>query len=133
MSNIKCIGCYDLLREEMTVEGRPLIVYKCSRFPYACALSGLLRPGSAIVKMVEDCPEDPLKYCAICGKPGTVGYGQDIVATCQEHYDAWSKWLDEHPERRAHLSPQGRAKKANWIEVFREFVEDMRNEVKDGH
>lgn len=129
MSNIKCIGCYDLLREEMTVEGRPLIVYKCSRFPYACVLSGLLRPGSAIVKMVEDCPEDPLSHCAVCSNTKITHYGQDIVSICKEHDAAWGKWLDEHPDRRAHLAPRGRSVKANWVEVFREFVEDKRASV----
>ncbi len=124
--NIKCISCYELHREELTLEGRPLVVYKCSRFPYACALSGLLRPGLGIQRAVDDCPEDPLGHCAVCSSTKITHYGQNIVSTCKEHYDAWSDWLDEHPERTAHLAPRGRSVKANWVEVFREFVEDMR-------
>ncbi len=124
--NIKCIGCIELLREELKVEGRPLVVYSCSRFPYACALSGLLQPGRGVQRAVENCQEDPLGHCVLCLKPGSIHYGGDIVSTCKEHYDAWSKWLDEHPERRAHLGPRGRSVKANWVEVFREFIEDMR-------
>lgn len=129
--NIKCIGCYDLLREKLELSGEKLVVYNCPLyFPYACALSGLVRPGKGIIEAVRDCPEDPLSRCILCPKPGTIHYGQDIAATCQEHYDAWGKWLDDHPERRDYLAPKGRSRKANWIEVSREFVEDMR-EVRE--
>ena len=125
--DIKCITCYDLLRKELTLEGRPLVVYNCPRFfPYAAALSGLIRPGSGILKAVEMCPEDPLSHCILCSKTELVYYGQDIVSTCIEHYHAWSKWLDEHLDRRAHMAPRGRSVKANWVEVFREFVEAER-------
>jgi len=130
---IKCIGCYDLLREEMNLGGQPLyghtgkiVVYNCPRFPYACVLSGLLRPGLGVQKAAEDCPEDPLSHCAVCSNTKIIHYGQDIVSICSEHDKAWGKWLDQHPERRAHLAPRGRSIKANWIEVFREFVEDNR-------
>jgi len=126
--NIKCISCLELLQEELTVEGRPLVVYNCPRyFPYAAALSGILRPGSGIVEAIKDCPDDPLSHCVICSNTEISHYGQDIVSACKEHYDAWSAWLDEHPERRAHLAPRGRSIKANWVEVFREFVEDIRS------
>jgi len=127
--NIKCIGCYYLLREELTLGGRPLVVYDCPLFfPYTCALSGLLRPGSVIVKAVETCPEEPLSHCVICSNKEITHYGQDIVSVCKEHDTAWTKWLNEHPERRAHMSPRGRVVKANWVEVFREFVEDIRRQ-----
>ncbi len=128
--NIKCIGCYELLRKEMSVEGRPLVVYNCPRFPYACALSGLLRPGSGILEANKDCPENPLSHCILCPKTELIHYGQNIVSTCKEHYEAWSKWLDEHPERKAYLKPKGRMNKANWVKVFRDFIEDMRQKAE---
>jgi len=131
MAKIKCIGCLNLLREELQLEGKPLVVYNCpSYFPYACAVSGLLRPGSGIVEAVKDCPEHPEDHCILCSKTECTHYGDLPIATCHDHYEAWSKWLDEHPERRAHLSPKGRLRVSNWIEVFREFIEDMR--VKEG-
>jgi len=127
--NIKCIGCFDLLREEVTVEGRPLVVYRCPRFfPYACALSGLLRPGSGILEAVNDCPEDPLSHCAVCSNTEITHYSQNIVSVCKEHSAVWDNWFDEHPERQSHLAPRGRCIKANWVEVFREFVEDIRRQ-----
>ena len=127
MATIKCVGCYDLLREELDLGGKHLVVYNCSRFPYLCALSGLLRPGRRILKAVNDCPDDTLSHCAVCSSTKTTHYGQDIVSICEEHGVAWGKWLDEHPERRAHLEPRGRSVKANWVEVFREFLEDTRS------
>lgn len=127
MANIKCIGCMDLLREELKLEGRTLVVYNCPRyFPYACALSGLLQPGSGIVEAVKDCNENPEGHCILCSKIEVTHYGTLPLATCKEHFDAWSKWLDKHPEREAYLKPKGRVRKANWIEVFREFIEDIR-------
>ena len=126
--NIKCISCYELIREELTLEGRPLVVYNCTRFPYPCAISGLLRPRRGILKAVMDCPEKPLSHCAFCSSTKIYHYGQDIVSICKKHDAAWGKWLYKHPERRAHLAPRGRARKANWVEVFREFVEDMRRQ-----
>ena len=125
--NIKCIGCYDLLREEMTLDGRQLVVYNCPRyFPYRCALSGLLRPSYRTTEAVKDCPDDPLSHCVLCSNIKITHYGQDMVSICEEHGAAWGKWLDEHPERRAYLAPKGRAGKGTWVEVFREFIEDMR-------
>lgn len=127
MAKIKCIGCYALLREELTLKGRPLVVYDCPLFfPYACALSGLLQPGSGIVEAVKDCLEHPEEHCILCSKTEVTHYGDLPLAACHEHHKAWSKWLDEHPEREAYLKPMGRLRKANWIEVFREFIEDMR-------
>ena len=128
--NIKCIGCYELKRLEMNLsEGGKLIAYNCPRFPYACALSGLLRPGVGILEAARLCPGNPLGHCAVCSETKITHYGQDIISICMEHGVAWGKWLDEHPERRAYLAPRGRSVKANWIEVFREFVEDMRKEA----
>lgn len=141
--NIKCIGCFDLLREELTISDvafkryrrkkpeNTLVVYNCPRFfPYACALSGLLKPGSGIVEAVKICPDDPLSHCTVCSSTKISHYGGDIVGICKEHDAAWGKWLDEHPERRAYLGPKHRVVKANWVEVFREFVEDMRREIE---
>ena len=129
--NIKCIGCFELLREELTINKWPLVVYNCPRFfPYACVLSGLLRPGLGVQRAVEDCPEDPLSHCAVCQNTKITHYGQDIVSICKEHDAAWSKWLNEHPEWRVHLAPRGRSVKANWVVVFRKFVEDIRQRGK---
>lgn len=130
MSLIKCIGCFDLHREEMAVGGKPLTVYNCPRyFPYACALSGLLRPGSGILEAVEDCPQRIDEHCILCGNTKVSSYGQQIVFICGEHDKAWGQWLKEHPERDAYLTPKGRLRRANWVEVFREFIEDMRKKA----
>ena len=128
---IKCIGCFELFREERDFDNKHLVTYICPRyFPYACALSGLLLPSTGILKAANMCPEDPLSHCAVCSNTEITHYGQDIVSICKEHNAAWSKWLDEHPERHAHLAPRGRSVKANWVEVFREFVEDMRRQAE---
>ncbi len=125
---IKCIGCYGLRRNELTVGGRPLVVYNCPGFfPYECALSGLLLPGSGIVEAVKDCPEQLGEHCILCAKPWVTSYGfPPNVFACKEHDQAWGKWLKDHPDRHAYISPIGRLRKANWVEVFREFIEDMR-------
>jgi len=124
---IKCIGCLDLHREELELEGKPLVVYNCPRyFPYSTVISGLLWPGKGIVEAVRECPDDPLSHCAVCSNTKITHYGQDIVSICKEHDAAWGKWLYEHPERSAYLAPYGRTRKGNWVEVFREFIEDMR-------
>lgn len=140
--NIKCIGCYDLLREELIISdvafkgyrrNKPentLVVYICPRFfPYACALSGLLHPGSGIIEAVKDCNENPEGHCILCSKIGFMAYGDLPLVTCKEHYKAWSKWLDAHPERLEHIRPRSRVIRANWVEVFREFIEDMRQKA----
>ena len=121
--NIKCIGCPELRREDIERFG---VVYKCPRLPYYTPIGGLIRPGKGILKAAAECPVDPLGHCILCTETKVTHYGDNIVSTCQEHYNAWSKWLDAHPERTAYLAPRGRSVKANWIEVFREFVEDMR-------
>ncbi len=124
---IKCITCYDLLREELELGGKHLVVYNCPRFfPYACALSGLIRPGKGIIKAVRDCPERIGEHCVLCTKTGVLHYGGEMVSICKDHSRAWGEWLDKHPERFAHLAPKGRLIRSNWIEVFREFIEDMR-------
>lgn len=128
---IKCVGCYDLLREEIEFKDRPLVVYNCPRFfPYATAISGLIRPGKGIVEAARDCPERLDEHCVLCANTDGVTYGIPYVFICKEHSRAWGNWLDQHPERRAYLAPKGRARQANWIEVFREFIEDMRQEAE---
>ena len=136
--NIKCIGCFNLTREVVAIsgmglkvyrtDGNTLVLYYCSegRFPYQTVVSGLIRPGMGISKAAIDCPEDPLSHCILCSETNISHYGQDIVSICREHDRAWGKWLDEHPEKREHIAPRGRSVKANWVEVFREFIEDMR-------
>ena len=125
--NIKCLGCLELRRDAVNEK---LTVYHCNArggFP-AVAIRSLLRPGKSLLKAVAGCPKDPLGHCVLCPKPPAIHMGQDILSICQEHYNAWSAWLDAHPDRRAHLAPKGRARKANWVEVFREFVEDIRRQ-----
>ena len=130
---IKCIGCSELLREEIDFDDKHLVVYNCPRFfPYACALSGLIRPGSGITEAVKDCPEQLGAHCILCTKTELVSYGLQDVFICKDHDRAWGKWLEDHPERRSHLAPRGRSVKANWVEVFREFIEDARKEKLDG-
>ena len=127
MALIKCIGCYDLHREERVVTGKTLIVYTCPRFPYDCVIGGLLRPGQGTLKAVTDCPQRIDEHCILCPKTPVCTYGEPpMVYTCKEHDAAWGSWLNEHPQRLAYLAPKGRSRKANWIEVFREFIEDMR-------
>lgn len=130
MGIAKCVGCLDLERLELEAPGGKLVVYNCSRkFPYACAISGLLRPGKGIVKAVEKCPRVLDCKCILCSKRPVTYYGDPPVAfACKEHDWAWQEWLEAHPERRAYLAPKQRVIRANWIEVFREFIEDMRPE-----
>ena len=148
--NIKCIGCYELVREEIKLSPRELtrdeggsfwwkpfkitggllVLYDCPRFTYATTIGGLLRPCKGIIEAVRLCPDNPLGHCAVCSTTKIIHYGQDIVSICSKHDLAWGKWLDEHPERRAYLAPKGRVRQSNWIEVFREFIEDMRKEAK---
>lgn len=123
---IKCIGCLDLIREELEMPGK-VVVYTCRRFPFSAEISGLLRPGKGILKAVDDCPRHPETHCILCAQVDVLHYGDDIVAICKEHDRAWTKWLDALPGRRAYLSPKGRMNRACWIEVFREFIEDMRS------
>lgn len=125
---IKCIGCSELLREEIDFDDKHLVVYNCPRFfPYACALSGLFRPGDGITEAVKDCPEQLGAHCILCTKTGVISYGEPrIVYACKEHDQAWGEWLKEHPDRSAYIAPKGRLRRANWVEVFREFIEDTR-------
>jgi hypothetical protein len=131
---IKCVGCYDLKTEKLTLAGKPLVVYNCATyFPYACALSGLLHPGKDIFEAVDTCPKRIDRYCILCPQPPSHGsYGKGMVFICKTHDLAWRKWLDEHPDRQKYLAPHDRLNKPNWIEVFREFIEEMRNPVKEG-
>jgi len=133
MPTIKCIGCYDLLREEIETSKELLISYNCPRFfPQCYTLSGILRPGKRLIDAVQLCPEKPLKHCILCSERSVGHYGEDIAAACEEHDRAWGEWLEKHPDRRAWLGPKGRPVKANWVEVLREFIEDMRREVEGG-
>lgn len=125
---IKCVSCIDLIRKELVIGGKHLKVYNCPRyFPYSCALSGLLRPGSGITEAVKDCPEQLGFHCILCIKTDLITYGNQFVFICKEHDQAWAEWLLEHPERRSYLAPKGRSRQSNWVEVFREFIEDMRS------
>jgi len=130
MTRIKCIGCYELRREVMEVEGKNLVVYDCHRYPYACVISGLLRPGKGLLGAVSDCPEDPLSHCVICPETKFTHYSEGMVSVCEEHGRAWGNWLNDHLGRREYMAPRHRAIKARWIEVFREFIEDMRSRLE---
>lgn len=127
---IKCIGCQHLYREVINRLKGPVVVYDCwlGRLPYSATLSGLLRPAKGITSGAEKCPEQPTTRCAVCQQTTDLRYyGSDnSVATCQEHDKAWGKWLDKYPERRACLAPRGRLITANWVELFRDFIEEMR-------
>lgn len=139
MKSVKCIGCSQLEREAQPIDKVnpkfPLIIYHCSRFPYWCALSGLLRPSKAIENAASNCSVDIRHSCIICGsriKKNIVSYGEPNIAfTCVKHYRAWSQWLDEHLEKRDSYSPRGRVIHAKWIEVFREWVEEARRSEAD--
>lgn len=124
---LKCIGCRELLREELKFHFRPAVVYNCPQyFPYPCALSGLLKPGKGIVAAVEDCSEQMGFHCILCSRIEVHPYGTGVVYVCEEHDKAWGKWLDDHPEKRKYICPGHRVVRAHWVETFREFVEDQR-------
>ncbi|GAI50516.1 unnamed protein product [marine sediment metagenome] len=92
MVRLKCIGCYELRREKMELEGKQMVVYNCPRFfPYATTIGGLLRPGTGIIEAANDCPDDPLSHCAVCSDTKITHYGQDIVSICKKHDAAWAK------------------------------------------
>jgi len=130
MSQLKCIGCYDLHRKEITAGEKPrlrLIVYTCPRLPYDCVIGGIMRPGQGTLKAVTDCPQRIDEHCILCSKPPVSTYGEPpMVYVCKDHDAAWGKWLNGNPERRAYFAPRHRGIKARWIEVFREFIEGMR-------
>lgn len=138
MKVVKCIGCGELKRDVQPLDKVnpkfPLVIYGCDRFPYWCALSGLLKPSKGIEKAAADCPVDITKACCICGtEKGLKSYGDDkFVFTCIRHYGAWSAWLDAHPEKMAYFSPRRRIIGARWIEVFREWVAYEKKDIEDG-
>jgi hypothetical protein len=126
---LKCVGCYSLMRGELDwVNHNRVVFYSCRQyFPYACAFSGLQRPASGIREAVKDCPEDLARYCLFCRQPSITGIGPNgQIHLCEKHYDAWSKYLDAHPEQEARISPGGRLRSQAWVEVFREFLESQR-------
>ena len=128
---IKCIGCFKLVRVEMLRASNALeVYYDCPGiFPYMTSIGGILRPGKGIEEAAKDCADDPLSHCILCTEDTDIAhYGENITAICHEHNLAWGQWLDGHPERRAYLAHKGRVKRANWVEVFREFIEDMRKD-----
>lgn len=124
---LKCIGC-NQLRRQRALDPTVDPIYECPRFPYATAISGLMVPSSGITRAAEKCPVDISKGCIICGAGGELEtYGGDPFAyTCKVHYRAWSKWLDEHPEKVEAFRPRGRIISSIWIDTFREFVEEAR-------
>ncbi len=136
MTVIKCIGCFKLRRGETTAGEKPrlrLITYDCFRFPHACALRGLIRPTKDITRTAEDCPQRIAVHCILCNERPVTTYGDPPLAyACKAHDEAWGKWLEDHPKRRDSLAPKGRMNSMSWVEVFREFIEDMRdNENKE--
>ena len=133
--NLKCIGCFQLRRIQQGMTSRRgtgsvLVAYDCiqGRYPYRVTIGGLLRPTNTIIDLVKECPEDPLRHCVVCAKTKIIHYGEDIVSICSEHDKAWGEWLEQHPERQSYMHPKGRNRHANWVEVFREFVEDVRRQ-----
>lgn len=143
-SIIKCIGCYELRQEEISCSEElmkdfrkndrgTLVTYTCLNhyFPYATVISGLLYPGKGIRNAVEQCPLRPRESCVICQSPGIAhlgGFESDdcLAAVCKDHYHAWGDWLDEHDALRRKIDPRGRNRTSSWIEVFREFIEYIR-------
>jgi hypothetical protein len=131
MSKIKCIGCGQLKREQdIKALTSPLVIYGCTRFPYWCALSGLLHPSKGVEKAAAECPVDISLGCIVCGKnpSGLYHYGENptIAYVCPTHDRAWGHWLNMHPEKREYFKPRSRVITARWIEVFREWVEEAR-------
>ena len=128
---IKCIGCYELLRDDMVTSQGVQVVYNCPEFfPYSTGVGGLIRPGKGLIRAVEKCPKVLGKTCLFCGGATASFYGFEMLATCQKHHEEWSRWLDEHSERLAYLSPLGRVRQDHWIQIYREFIEDVRRKAR---
>jgi hypothetical protein len=127
---IKCVGCFRLKREEIERPGKRKVFYNCPLyFPYLTTIGGLVHPGKRLVEAVRDCPELTDLNCIIggCLDLNLTSYGADkIVFICMDHHRAWGKWLDAHPGKREYFSPRGRPINIRFVEVFREFIEDMR-------
>jgi len=138
----KCIGCYQLRREVIDISAMSLkgyrtdtgklVVYDCldGRFPYRAVISGLLKPSVKVNIAAHNCPKTIEGHCIICEETERLKhYGYEpLVYICSKHDKAWGTWLDEHPGKRDHIAPRGRSIRANWIEIFREFVEDIRRQ-----
>lgn len=138
MARIKCTACPELRREKIAFSGKSLMTFRCPLYPYATTIGGLVRPGKGVREAVEKCRRNPRQSCTICrsgSKLHRLGgiFDDDCVAVlCGNHYHAWSEWLDSHPEHRQRLAPKGRVVHANWVDVFREFVEEMRPQRQEG-
>jgi hypothetical protein len=127
MAMIKCVGCYGLVRKVVHLRDNDLVVYRCPGFfPFDCALSGLLRPVKDIIQAAKNCPKRSGEQCILCEEKGTQIFGVECVFMCNKDDRAWSKWLTEHPGKREYICPGKRIKTDRWIEVFREFIEDIR-------
>lgn len=147
MPKVKCTGCLKLKREVLdasaealkayrtTPEGK-LVCYDCPNFPYITVMSGLLRPGKGLLKAVEACKDHTRSArCMLCGSEedyhtlGSIDVEDCLAVLCSPHYNAWSNWLDNHPEHRKLFAPRGRPILSAWLDAFREFVEDMRETI----
>lgn len=136
MKAVKCVGCGRLVREAQPPDAInpkfPLVIYNCAdgRFPYWCALSGLLKPSRGIEKAAAGCPVDISQGCIVCGTgENLTSYGESKFAyACYEHHWAWSKWLDDHPGKRAYFKSGSRIIHSHWIEGFREWVAEAKKD-----
>ena len=148
----KCVGCYLLRREVLDIgehersflKGRRktgegnLIVYDCmdGRYQYKAAISGLLKPCVGINNAAHDCPRVIEGHCIFCSETQNLRhYGPEpLVYICGKHDKDWGTWLAEPDSygniRREYLTPRGRVRRENWIELFREFVEEMRQQLE---
>ena len=136
----KCVGCLELKRDVVEVsamglknyrtDGGKLTLYHCLRgyFPYQAVISGLMKPSTGINMAARKCPKIISGHCILCLETKELRhYGHEpLVYICSKHDRAWGSWLDEHPGKRDYIAPKVRSVRANWIEVFREFIEDMR-------
>jgi len=146
----KCIGCYQLRREELDIEmsrifkdrrkndeGK-LVVYDCldGLYPYQAAISGLLHPSVGINQAARGCPRVNEGHCILCPETDNLlSYGKEpLVYICKEHDKAWENWLDEVDSysnvRREYIAPRGQMIRSIWIELFREFIEEIRQQLE---
>lgn len=134
---IKCLSCRQLIREAQPLDANPqfpLVIFGCERFPYWCALSGLLRPSKGIERAAAECPVDTHDSCVVCGtKKALIVYGEhNLTVICPIHDHAWDKWLNNHPGKREYIHPTDRLNKSRWYEVFREYVSEEQAKLSSG-